>query len=284
MKVIKTISRMQSIAKKIKAENKSIGFVPTMGYLHQGHLSLLNKSVRDCDVSVVSIYVNPTQFGPKEDFKKYPRNIKRDLQLCRDNNADYVFLPQDKDIYPEGYKTEVRVKGLTEFLCGRSRPGHFNGVTTIVNKLFNIVLPDIAYFGQKDAQQALIIKKMAADLHMPLKIKVLPIVREADGLAMSSRNSYLDGAERQDAVILSKALKKAAELIRQGNRNGAEIIGQMKRLISQSVFAKIDYIAIVDSERLEAVKSLKKNTSVLIALAVYISKVRLIDNMIIKIN
>ncbi|MBU1044097.1 MAG: pantoate--beta-alanine ligase [Candidatus Omnitrophica bacterium] len=284
MKIIHNVIQMQAIADQLKKKSKTIGFVPTMGYLHNGHLSLIARSVKECDITVVSIYVNPLQFGPKEDFKKYPRDIKTDLKLCRQQNVDYVFIPKDEQIYPVGYMTEVRVKGITESLCGKSRPGHFSGVTTIVNKLFNIVKPGIAYFGQKDAQQSLVIKKMVKDLHMPLKIKVLPIIRELDGLAMSSRNAYLDAKYRRDAILLYLSLKKAKHLIAKKLRKTAKIISQMKRLLSQSEFATIDYIVIVDADSLNEVKQLKAKTKVLIALAVYIGKVRLIDNIIVKVD
>jgi len=284
MKIIHSAAEMQEIARQLKIQSKIIGFVPTMGYLHKGHLSLMSRSVKDCDVTVVSIYVNPMQFGPKEDFKKYPRDIKTDLKLCRQQNVDYVFIPKDAQIYPKGYMTEVQVKGITDSLCGKFRPGHFTGVCTIVSKLFNIVKPDIAYFGQKDAQQALVIKKMVKDLHMSLKIKVLPIIREPDGLAMSSRNAYLDDKQRQDAVLLSQALKKAKQLIEQKQRKTAKIIFQMKRLLSQSEFATIEYIAIVDADHLSEIKQLKAKTKVLIVLAVYMGRVRLIDNILVKVD
>jgi pantoate--beta-alanine ligase len=284
MQVINSVSEMQKIVHKLKKQSKSIGFVPTMGYLHKGHLSLLARSVKDCDITVVSIYVNPLQFGPKEDLKKYPRDIKTDLKLCAHQCADYVFLPTDKQLYPQGYMTYVEVKGLTDGLCGKSRPGHFKGVTTIVNKLFNIVSPDIAYFGQKDAQQTLVIRKMVNDLHMSLTIKILPTIRESDGLAMSSRNVYLESNQRLDAVLLYQSLQKAKQLISQKQTDSSKIISQMKRLLSQSEFATIDYIAIVDADTLEKVEKLKAKTKVLIAMAVYIGQVRLIDNIIVKID
>lgn len=284
MKIINNIIEMKKIVCDLKKQAKTIGFVPTMGFLHKGHLSLLSRSVKDCDITVVSIYVNPTQFGPKEDFKKYPRDLKRDINLCKEQEVDYVFIPTDKQIYPQDYMTYVEVKGLTAGLCGKSRPGHFKGVTTIVNKLFNIVNPDIVYFGQKDAQQVLVIKRMVKDLHMSLTIKVLPTIRESDGLAMSSRNAFLDSKQRQDAVLLYKSLHKAKQLISQKKRDSAKIISQMKRLLSQSEFATIDYIAIVDTDNLEVVKKLKTKTKVLIAMAVYIGQVRLIDNIVVKID
>ncbi|MFH1061409.1 MAG: pantoate--beta-alanine ligase [Candidatus Omnitrophota bacterium] len=284
MQVINSVTEMRKVANKLKKQSQILGFVPTMGYLHKGHLSLLARSVKDCDISVVSIYVNPIQFGPKEDLKKYPRDIKRDIKLCKEQGADYVFIPTDEQLYPKGYMTYVEVKGLSDGLCGKSRPGHFKGVTTIVNKLFNIVSPDIAYFGQKDAQQALVIKKMVKDLHMSLKIKILPIIRESDGLAMSSRNVYLAPKQCKDAVLLYQALKKARQLIIQKQRDSEKIISQMKRLLSQSEFATIDYIAIVDADNLEKIKQLKAKTKVLIAIAVYIGQVRLIDNIIVKVD
>jgi pantoate--beta-alanine ligase len=284
MKTIKDIKKMQAICSRLKTESKTIGFIPTMGYLHEGHLSLLSRAVKDCDVSVLSIYVNPAQFGPKEDFKKYPRDIEHDLKLCRKNKADYVFIPENEQVYPQGYSTYVQVDGLTDVLCGRSRPGHFKGVTTVVNKLFNIVMPDIAYFGQKDAQQALVIKKMVDDLHIPLKIKVLPIVREPDGLAMSSRNAYLNQAQRRDAGLLFKSLENAKMQILKGQTDAQKIISQIKGLLCQSEFVKIDYISIVDAKTLEQVKKINKRSKILIALAVYLGKVRLIDNMLVNIT
>ncbi len=284
MKIVYSITEMHKISRNIKQKAKTIGFVPTMGYLHYGHLSLMTKSVKECDVTVVSIYVNPMQFGPKEDFKKYPRDVKKDIKLCKQQGVDYVFIPNDEQIYPKGYATQVKVSGITDSLCGKSRPGHFKGVTTIVNKLFNLVMPDIAYFGQKDAQQALVIKMMVKDLHMSLKIKVLPTIRESDGLAMSSRNSYLNDAQRRDAVLLFESLKKAKQLIAQKQRKSARIIFEMKRLLSQSEFAIIDYINIVDADNLNEVKQLKLNMKILIILAVDVGKVRLIDNIIVRVG
>jgi pantoate--beta-alanine ligase len=229
---------------------------------------------------VVSIFVNPTQFGPNEDFRRYPRNLKRDAALLRKEGVDALFYPQAQAMYPEGHRTFVEVEGLSDVLCGRSRPGHFRGVATVVTKLFNIVGPRQAYFGQKDAQQAAIIKRMVTDLNMPVKIKVSPIVREADGLALSSRNVYLNKEERSDALILSKALRLAESLIRRGVKDSGKIIRRMTQLVETKKRAKIDYISIVDLDNLKPVDKIKGRA--LIALEVRIGKTRLIDNTIIR--
>ena len=265
---------------KARLKGETIGFVPTMGYLHDGHLSLARQARRDTDLVVMSIFVNPAQFGPKEDLKKYPRDIKRDEKLAQGAGVDVIFYPSAKAMYPDGYKTYVEVKELSGILCGSFRPGHFKGVATVVAKLFNVTACDIAYFGQKDAQQALIIKKMAEDLNMRLKIKVMPIIRERDGLAMSSRNKYLSPRERQEAVALHKALLLARSLILQGRKDCRFLINRMKKLIGSKKSARIDYIDIVDAHDLNPVKYIKGK--VLIALAVWIGKTRLIDNIIIN--
>ncbi|MBM3251875.1 MAG: pantoate--beta-alanine ligase [Candidatus Omnitrophica bacterium] len=280
MKILRSAKKMQALIKSLKKKNMTIGFVPTMGYLHEGHLSLMRKAKNDCDVSVISIFVNPTQFSPNEDFNKYPRDFKRDDRLARSAGVDIIFYPSLKGMYPDGYFTFVDVEKLGEGLCGVLRPGHFRGVATIVVKLFNIVQPDIAYFGQKDAQQARIIQQMAKDLNQPIKIKVLPIIREPDGLAMSSRNVYLSPKEREDALVLSASLKKAQGMIENRIRSAKLVTAMIKNMISQKKSAKIDYIACVDFETLKPVKKIKKNT--LIALAVRIGKTRLIDNIILK--
>ncbi|MCP4650928.1 MAG: pantoate--beta-alanine ligase [PVC group bacterium] len=281
MKLIKSITSMQKISRILRKNRKTIGFVPTMGYLHEGHLSLVKRAVRDCDITVMSIYVNPLQFGPSEDFKSYPRDLKRDMSLAKSAGADYIFLPSNKQMYPSQCLTSVEVTGISRVLCGVSRPGHFKGVTTVVAKLFNVVSPDMAYFGQKDAQQSILIQKMVKDLNLPLKVKVLPIIRESDGLAMSSRNAYLTSAQRKVAVLLYKSLQQAKAQISQGERNPRKIVQRMKRLISESKFATIDYINIVDADDLSEKKKIKGR--VLIALAVFIGKVRLIDNVIIRV-
>ncbi len=274
--------KIPSISKEIirlKKKNRLIGFVPTMGYLHKGHLSLMRQARKDTDVVVVSIYVNPAQFGPREDFKKYPRDLERDLRLCSSVGVDIVFNPDNREMYPEGYTTYVNLERLTDKLCGASRPGHFKGVATIVTKLFNIVHPDIAYFGQKDAQQAIIMHRMTRDLNFPIKIKVMPIIRERDGLAMSSRNIYLSPEEREEAIVLYKALCKAKRMIGSGERNSKKIKSAMRGIIEKAKAARIDYISIVDLENLEDIE--KVAGKVLIALAVWIGKTRLIDNIIL---
>lgn len=279
MKVFHKISTISKEIMRLKKKDRRIGFVPTMGYLHEGHLSLLDKARKDTDVVVVSIYVNPTQFGPREDFKKYPRDLKRDLKLCSSAGVDIVFIPDDTQMYPGGYITYVEPERLTYKLCGASRPGHFRGVATIVTKLFNIIQPDIAYFGQKDVQQAIIIQRMVRDLNFPIKIKVMPIIREKDGLAMSSRNTYLNSSERKEATVLYKALCKAEELISSGEKKSKKIKAAMRDIIEEAKDARIDYISMVDLENLEDVEEVCGK--VLIALAVWIGKTRLIDNIIV---
>jgi len=277
MRIIRSIPEMQKISGALKRKGVTIGFVPTMGALHEGHLSLIRQSRKENDITIVSIFVNPIQFGPQEDLKNYPRYFKKDVFLCQKEKVDFIFYPQANRMYPENFKTSVEVKELGKVLCGVSRPNHFCGVTTVVTKLFNIVQPAAAYFGQKDAQQATIIRRMVDDLNMPLKIKVMATVRDPDGLALSSRNIYLNRQERQDSLVLSKALGLAREMIRHGQRNAFSIIARMKALISSKRSAKIDYIAIVDSQTLKPVNTVKGNC--LITLAVRFGKTRLIDNL-----
>jgi len=279
MKLIRSIRKIQETLNREKKKSKSIGFIPTMGYLHEGHLSLIRRGRKETDIVVVSIFVNPTQFGPREDYKRYPRNLRKDLKLCEEEGVDYVFSPSVKSIYPKGYSTYVSVEGLTENLCGKFRPGHFRGVTTVVTKLFNIVKPDAAYFGQKDAQQAIVIRRMADDLNMNINIKILPTVRESDGLAISSRNNYLSYDERQAASTLYRSLQLARDLIKLGKKDAAYIIGQMRKMLA-SVATKIDYISIVDLKTLKDVKTIKGK--VLIALAVWVGRTRLIDNIVVR--
>ena len=281
MLIFRNIKRIQKFIIGLKKKGKTIGFVPTMGYLHEGHLSLMRQSKRENDISVISIFVNPIQFGPKEDFGKYPRDFKRDEKLAKLTGVDIIFYPSIEQMYPTGYLSYVEVEKLSNFLCGVSRPGHFRGVTTVVAKLFNIVQPDIAYFGQKDAQQVRIIQKMTKDLNMPIKVKVMSIVRESDGLAMSSRNMYLSSQERKDALILNRALKEARRLIKTGVRDSRTIISTLNYLISTNKTAKIEYIKIVDPQTLTEVKKIEK--SVLIVLAVWIGKTRLIDNLAVNL-
>ena len=277
--IIKTVRKAASFIKIQKKKNKLVGFVPTMGCLHEGHLSLIRKAKAENDLVAVSIFVNPAQFGPGEDFKRYPRNFKRDKVLARSAGADIIFYPQAKEIYPDNYKSFVEVLDITKRLCGESRPGHFRGVTTIVANLFNIIQPDKAYFGQKDAQQAIVIKRMVKDLNMNVKIKVLPIVRERDGLAMSSRNVYLSDKERKAAPVLFQSLKIARNMIKNGLYKSTAIRTKIRNIISSKKFVHIDYISIVDTESLKEVKVVKKKA--LIALATYIGKTRLIDNIIV---
>lgn len=280
MKVVDTIPRMSTLVKIFKKEGKSVGLVPTMGYLHEGHLSLVRAAKKHTDVVIMTIFVNPMQFGPKEDFERYPRDLKRDEQLATSAGVDIIFTPSAKDMYPAGYSTFVNVEKLTDTLCGAARPGHFKGVTTVVAKLFEITRPDIAYFGQKDAQQAIVIKKMARDLNMGIEIKIMPIIREPDGLAMSSRNIYLSAGERRDALVLHESLKRAEEMIISGEADSKKIIKAMQELIKDVPAAKIDYISIVDTANLKEIKTIAGE--VLIAVAVFIGKTRLIDNIVMK--
>lgn len=275
--LISSPKKMQEFALSLKKKGKKISFVPTMGALHQGHLSLVEKAKRLGDFVVVSIFVNPAQFGPKEDYKKYPRDLRKDKELLQQAGCDLIFAPRVEDIYPEGYLIYINVDDLSDKLEGASRPGHFKGVCTIVAKLFNIVQPDFAIFGQKDAQQALIIKKMAEDLNFPVRIIVCPTVREKDGLACSSRNSYLNTEERDQAKILYQSLKLGEKMIKAGEKNPLKIIKKMTELIEKMPLAKIDYIALADIEKLEPVKIIKGE--LLLSLAVKFGKTRLIDNL-----
>lgn len=279
MNTITKIEKMRSVVKALKSERKTIGLVPTMGYLHEGHLSLVRESVKKADCTVVSVFVNPTQFGPTEDFEEYPRDMKRDSEILENEGVDYVFDPEAEEMYPEGYKTYVEVHNLQDRLCGHSRPGHFRGVATVVLKLFNIVNPDFSFFGQKDAQQAIILKKMVQDLDIEVKIEVLPIIREEDGLALSSRNAYLNTEERRAALVLSKSLGEAQKMIEKGERDVESIIKRMKEIIKGEPLARIDYIEIVDMDNLNPLTRIGKKA--LVALAVFIGKVRLIDNVIV---
>jgi len=251
-----------------------------MGALHQGHLRLIRQARKENKVVVVSVFVNPTQFGRGEDFKKYPRDLKRDARLCIKEGVDMIFYPSAKEMYPNNYRTYITVEELSDVLCGKFRPGHFKGVATVVAKLFNIVQPDIAYFGQKDAQQAIIIKKMVEDLNMPVRIKVMPTLRENNGLALSSRNAYLNKEERKQAHTLYQALNLARHLIRQGNINSSDIARKMRQLIAKKKSARIQYVSIVNLKNLKPTDKIKDR--VLIALAVFIGKTRMIDNIIVN--
>jgi pantoate--beta-alanine ligase len=282
MKVAKTIKSVRNLVKAARSKGKIIGFVPTMGALHIGHISLIEAAAKKCDFVVVSIFVNPTQFGPGEDFEKYPRPLKADLEICRKAGVDVVFAPSPQQMYPGENLTWVDVEKLTEQLCGRFRPGHFSGVTTVCAKLFNIVAPDIAFFGQKDAQQAIVIKRMVADLNMPLKIVVCPTVRQADGLAVSSRNQYLTRQQKKNAPLIYKSLQKCQKLIADGVADSKTIINQMRKILQQAPSIKIEYISIVDADTLQELK--KITGKVLVAVAVKIGSTRLIDNILVDVN
>ena len=281
VKTITSPSAMTRFVKKARAKGKTVGFVPTMGYLHDGHMALVRNAKRENDMVVMSIFVNPAQFGPKEDYAKYPRDFKKDSRLAKKEGVDVIFYPAVKSMYLPNHSTYVTVEKLTTNLCGRSRPGHFKGVATVVTKLFNIVPADTSYFGQKDAQQAFIISRMARDLNIPMKIKVVPTVREEDGLAMSSRNVYLDGNERREAAALFKSLSLAKKLISEGERNSKKIIRAIKDFTTKNSSAKIDYVSIIDTDELKDIKTLKGR--ILIAIAAYFGKTRLIDNMILEV-
>lgn len=274
MQMIKTIPEMQSLA-KTWPQASSIGFVPTMGYLHAGHLSLVAESNRRCDITVVSIYVNPTQFGPREDLSSYPRDLDRDLELLGRYKVDYVFFPADSEMYPDGYKTWIEVDGLSSVLCGSSRPGHFKGVATIVLKLVNIVKPNLMFMGEKDFQQLTVLKTMLKDLNLKTQIVPCPIIREKDGLAMSSRNVYLNPQERQQALCLSEAIRKVQSLYKTGITDSAELIQAGRKLISEKG-GKLDYLNLVDGDTLKDMPIAETNTRII--LAVFIGKTRLIDN------
>jgi pantoate--beta-alanine ligase len=282
MHLISSPKKMQELALSLKRKSKKISYVPTMGALHQGHLSLVKMAARLGDLVVASIFVNPAQFGPKEDFKKYPRDLKKDKELLQKAGCDLIFAPSIKDIYPEGYLTYMEVEELSQKLEGASRPGHFKGVCTIVAKLFNLVQPDFAIFGQKDAHQAIIIKKMTEDLNFPVRIIVSPTIREKDGLACSSRNSYLYPEERTQAKVLYQALKLGEKLIKAGEKSPKKIVNKMRELINKEKLARIDYIALIDTEKLESVKIIKGE--ILLSLAVKFGKTRLIDNLKLKAN
>lgn len=281
-KISNNINETREIISKWKSQNFSIGFVPTMGYLHDGHLSLIKKSHMENNKTVVSIFVNPTQFGPKEDLSTYPRDFDADRQKCEDALVDLIFFPTAEEMYPSDYYTYVNVNYLTTNLCGKSRPNHFQGVCTVLAKLFNIIKPNKAYFGQKDAQQLSVVKKMVRDLNFDLEIVGCPIIREPDGIAISSRNSYLNKEERKAATCLSQSLKLAKELINNGECKISFIKNSMSNLISNQPLAKIDYIEFVDLNNLQPIDTIKKSS--LCAIAVYIGNTRLIDNFIIWIK
>lgn len=279
MKVIKTIDELRKIVKEWKRSGLSVGLVPTMGYLHEGHKSLIVRAVSENDRVVVSDFVNPTQFAPNEDFESYPRDIEADSKLCDEAGADVIFNPEADEMYVNPL-TFVDMRDITKVLCGKTRPIHFSGVCTVVSKLFNIVTPDRAYFGQKDAQQLCVIRKMVQDLNFDIEIVGCPIVREADGLAKSSRNTYLNTEERTAALCLSRSLNMAKAMIENGETDCNKIVEMAKAEINKEVLAKIDYVEIVDLNTLKPIENVKK--PMLMAMAVYIGKTRLIDNFIME--
>ena len=282
MEIINRRQRMSSVARKIRREqDKSIGLVPTMGALHEGHLSLVKEARQMCDIVVVSVFVNPAQFGPKEDFSQYPRDLTKDTALLTDYNVDYIFAPSTEEMYPKGFSTYVNVEGLSDKLEGTSRPGHFKGVATVVTVLLNTVRPDFAFFGQKDAQQALIIKRLVRDLAFDTEIVVLPTVREESGLALSSRNAYLSNEEHEAAKVIPLSLVKAKEAYKAGERSAGKLADLVRKTVESEPRARLDYVNISNTESLEQLDKLD-DQPVLITIAAFIGKTRLIDNILMN--
>lgn len=280
MKIIKSVKEMQQFSWEQKKQGKTIGFIPTMGYLHEGHLSLIRKSKEMTDTTITSIYVNPTQFAPNEDFSKYPRDFERDKSLAENAGCDAIFFPDDNEMYPDGYDTMVVVDSVTKKFEGEKRPGHFNGVATVVTKLFNAVMPNIAFFGQKDYQQTLVIKKLVMDLLFPISIVIVPTFRQSDGLAMSSRNVYLSTYERTRANIIYKTLLKAKESIQNGEKRRKIINAIMINTLRSEPLVRIDYASAADAENLSEPEEFKIGQQIVLMIAIYIGKTRLIDNML----
>jgi pantoate--beta-alanine ligase len=282
MEIINRRQRMSSVARKIRREqDRTIGLVPTMGALHEGHLSLVREARRMCDFVVVSVFVNPTQFGPSEDYEHYPRDLTKDTAVLTDYNVDYIFAPSPEEVYPKDFSTYVNVGGLSKPLEGATRPGHFRGVATVVAILLNTVHPDFAFFGQKDAQQAVIIKRMVRDLAFDTEIVVLPTVREDSGLAISSRNLYLNAEEQESASVIHRGLKSAKEVFKKGERHAARLEELVKATIESEPRVRVDYVSVVDAETLEKLEKLDERPT-LIAVAAYVGKTRLIDNIILN--
>ena len=275
--VVRTVQEVRRHLEPLRAEGERIGFVPTMGALHQGHLSLVEACARECDATVVSIFVNPTQFGPHEDYDKYPRTLEKDLEALAPWGVDLVFAPAVEEMYPPGFQTQVLVSGVTELWEGRSRPGHFAGVTTVVAKLFHIVQPHVAYFGHKDYQQSVVVRQMVRDLNLPVEIRVCPTVREEDGLALSSRNAYLSPEQRQQALVLSRSLRLAEQMIQQGQRRTETILAEMKKLYDQQPDVRLDYLAVVEPDSLLPVEEV--TGPVVVLTAAWVGQTRLIDNL-----
>lgn len=282
MELVRTVNEVRKIVKEWKSKGYKVGYVPTMGYLHEGHKSLILKSVSENDKTIVSIFVNPIQFGPTEDLESYPRDIERDKKLVSDAGADLIFYPEVSEMYPSHFTTLVNTKEVSENLCGAKRPVHFGGVCTVLSKFFNIITPDRAYFGQKDAQQLAVVKRFVRDLNFDIEIIGCPIIREDDGLAKSSRNTYLNSEERKAALILSKSLAKGKDLILAGERDANKVIKCITDSLNTEKLAKVDYVSVVDNENIQYIDTIKGE--VLVAIAVYIGKTRLIDNFIIKVE
>ena len=281
MRTITGVAEMKAASAARRKQGRTIGFVPTMGALHEGHLSLVREARGRADVTVVSIFVNPAQFGPQEDLARYPRDLSRDAALLEREGVDILFHPDDAEIYPPGYRTYVEVHGLQNRLCGASRPGHFRGVATVVLKLFNIVRPDLAFFGWKDAQQLILLRRMARDLDLEVELIGLPIIREPDGLAMSSRNAYLSPEERRAATVLSRSLAEAEKAIRAGEKDAKKIAGLVRSAVAAEPLARLDYVEVVDESDLQPLPTVAGD--VLVALAVFIGTTRLIDNLRIRV-
>lgn len=276
MKVLKTVGEVRKEVRSFDRAHR-LGFVPTMGALHEGHLSLVREAKQQCEIVVASIFVNPTQFGPNEDFSKYPRTFERDSELLKNEGVDFLFAPSAEEMYPKGAVTWVTVEGLSDKLDGKSRPGHFRGVTTVVSKLFHIVEPDIAFFGQKDAVQLVLIRRMVRDLNMPVEIVGCPIVREADGLAMSSRNAYLSAQERKSVLVLYRSLQEIKKSFESGERTSSKLLAAGMEIFKQEPAVRLDYLEIIDPETLDPLMSVERQA--LVAVAAYVGTTRLIDNL-----
>ena len=279
MKIVSSEEEVRNQVKEWRKQGLTVGLVPTMGYLHEGHQSLIKASVENNDRTVVSVFVNPIQFGPNEDLATYPRDLDRDSKMCEETGADLIFHPEKENMYDDDFCTYIDMDSVTKNLCGKTRPTHFRGVCTVVGKLFNIVAPDRAYFGQKDAQQLAVIRRMVRDLNFDLEIVGCPIIREDDGLAKSSRNTYLSEDERKAALVLSRSLKEGKALIESGEKDAKKVVDSIRKVIETEPLAKIDYVEAVDFDTIEPIETIKNNT--LVAIAVYIGKTRLIDNIII---
>jgi len=281
MEIVKRSSRMKSVMNRLRAERKKIGFVPTMGALHEGHLSLIQQAGKIADAVVLSIFVNPTQFGPNEDFERYPRDLPRDADYVSTMGVDYIYAPTNEDIYPPGFSTYVNVEGLGDVFCGRSRPGHLRGVATVMTIFFNVVRPDFVFLSQRDYQHSVIIRQLVRDLHMDAEVVVCPAVREPDGLVASSRNVYLNPEERRAATVIYRSLMKAAAMVESGERNTARIIEAIREVIQSEPLAQIDYTAVVDPDTLEPVDEIGSST-VIAMVAAFIGATRLVDNIFLN--